>query len=174
MRYPDIHPDVSIQGIIPEKHGGELANHSSVRIWLRLLSCTMSIEKVVQRRLVDKFETTLPRFDVLAALDRCPAGLTMGELSRALLVSNGNITAIVRTLATDGQVTVAPMPTDRRTSIVRLTPAGKRHFATLAQAHHAWIDDLFAGLSRIDRDALYSALGHLKVSLGNAARRESL
>jgi len=158
---------------IPEKHDGELAGHSSVRVWLRLLSCTMAIEKIVQRRLADRFETTLPRFDVMAALDRRPDGMAMGELSRALLVSNGNVTAIVQKLARDGHVAIAPLPSDRRTQIVRLTPAGQDWFARLAKAHHDWIDDLLAGLGQEERDALYASLGHLKISVGEAARRES-
>ena len=159
---------------IPEKHDGELAGPSSVRLWLRLLSCTVTIEKCVQRRLAERFETTLPRFDVMAALERRPDGMAMGELSRALLVSNGNVTAIVRKLAKDGHVTIAPLPSDRRSQIVRITPAGTSHFAKLAKAHHGWIDDLFVGLGEEEREALHAALGHLKRSLGEAAQKESV
>ncbi len=158
---------------IPEKHGGELADRSSVRIWLRLLSCTMTIEKIVQRRLAEQFATTLPRFDVLAALERRPEGMAMGELSRALLVSNGNVTAIVRKLVEDGHVSISPLPADRRIQIARLTPAGSGHFAALSKAHHDWIDGLFAGLGPREREALYEALGQLKRSLAEAARKES-
>lgn len=159
---------------IPEKHDGDLAGRSSLRVWLRLLSCTMTIEKIVQRRLAESFQTTLPRFDVMAALERRPDGMAMGELSRALLVSNGNVTAIVQKLAKDGHVAIAPLPSDRRTQIVRLTPEGKMYFSKLAKVHHNWIDDLLAGLEQDEREALYAALGHLKRSLGEAAQKESL
>ncbi len=159
---------------IPEKHDGELAGRSSLRLWLRLLSCTMTIEKIVQRRLADGFQTTLPRFDVMAALERRPDGMAMGELSRALLVSNGNVTAIVQKLARDGHVTIARLPSDRRTQIVRLTSAGTSHFSELANAHHGWIDDLLAGLGTDERETLYAALGQLKRSLGEAAQKESV
>jgi len=91
---------------IREKHDGALADRSSVRLWLRLLSCAMAIEKDVQRRLAER-GATLPRFDVLAALDRHPAGMTMGALSGALLVSNGNVTQLVQKLARDGLVRIA-------------------------------------------------------------------
>ena len=154
--------------MIPEKHGGELADRSSLRLWLRLLSCSAAIEKVVRRRL-EAHGTTLPRFDVLAALDRRPDGMTMGELSRALLVSNGNVTGIVRKLADDGLVAVEPLPGDRRSQVARLTDAGRRHFAGLAGAHHDWIDALLAGLSPAERDGLYEALGRLRLSIGAAA-----
>jgi DNA-binding MarR family transcriptional regulator len=133
----------------------------------------MAIEKHVQRRLAGGFETTLPRFDVMAALERRGEGMTMGELSRALLVSNGNVTAIVRKLADSGHVTVAPLPSDRRASLVRLTPAGRSHFAALADAHHDWIDGLLAGVGSSDRRILFEALGRLKQSLEDAQHEDA-
>ena len=149
---------------IREKHDGALADRSSVRLWLRLLSCTMAIEKDVQRRFAG-LGATLARFDVLAALDREPKGMTMGALSRALLVSNGNVTQLVQKLGRDGLVRIAPSPADRRASIVRLTPRGRGDFATLAAAHHDWIDALMAGMDGEARDTLYQALGLLKRSI---------
>lgn len=153
---------------IAEKHDGTLGDHADVRLWLRLLSCTMAIEKSVQRLLADRFGTTLPRFDVMAALQRADDGLTMGALSQVLLVSNGNVTQLVQKLAADGLVQVAPDPRDRRVSRVRLTPAGRVHFADLAAAHHAHIDALFAALGGGDHARLYAALGALKTSIASA------
>ncbi|HYI48634.1 MAG TPA: MarR family transcriptional regulator [Allosphingosinicella sp.] len=149
---------------IREKHDGALADRSSVRLWLRLLSCTMAIEKDVQRRLAGR-GATLARFDVLAALDRHPDGMNMGALSRALLVSNGNVTQLVQKLAKDGLVRIAPSPTDRRASIVRLTARGRADFAGLAAAHHDWIDGLVADMDGEAREILYQALGALKRSI---------
>ena len=93
-----------------EKHEALGDGRNSVRLWLRLLSCAMIVEKRLKRRFADQFGTTLPRFDVLAALDRAPDGLTMGALSRALLVSNGNVTALVRTLVGDGWAAIGEAP----------------------------------------------------------------
>lgn len=156
---------------IAEKHDGALGDRDDVRLWLRLLSCTMTIEKSVQRLFADRFGTTLPRFDVMAALERAPGGLTMGALSQALLVSNGNVTQVVRKLADDGMVETAPDAHDRRISRVRLTAAGAAHFAELAAAHHAQIGALFAALGYPDRARLYSALGALKTSIASAEER---
>jgi DNA-binding MarR family transcriptional regulator len=153
---------------IAEKHDGALGDHANVRLWLRLLSCTMTIEKAAQRLLAERFGTTLPRFDVLAALERAPDGLTMGALSQALLVSNGNVTQLVHKLAADGMVQTAADPRDRRISRVRLTPAGCAHFAELAVAHHRLIDTLFATLPAADHARLYAALGALKTSIASA------
>ena len=155
---------------ILEKHGGALGDRSSVRVWLRLLSCTMAIEKEVQRRFADQ-DMTLPRFDILAALDRKPDGLPMGALSKALLVSNGNVTQLVQKMVRDGLVEIRPLPTDRRSSIVRLTEEGQERFHKLARAHHDWIDHMLAGLDYTQRERLYVALGVLKMSIARATQK---
>lgn len=151
-----------------EKHDGMLGRSASVRLWLRLLSCTTVVEKQIRRGLADGFETTLPRFDVLAALDRHPDGMLMGALSRSLLVSNGNVTGLVQKLVRDKHVALTPSPTDRRASIASLTPSGKLYFATLAESHHSWIDAMFSDLSSNQRELLYDLLGALKVSIAHA------
>lgn len=137
---------------------------SSVSLWLRLYACTAAIEKQVQRSFAGQ-GTTLARFDLLAALDRQGEGMTMGALSRALLVSNGNVTQLVQKLAKDGLVRIAPSPADRRASIVRLTARGRADFAGLAAAHHDWIDGLVADMDGEAREILYHALGELKRSI---------
>jgi DNA-binding MarR family transcriptional regulator len=159
---------MSPQRAIAEKHDGALGDHADVRLWLRLLSCTMTIEKSVQRLFAERFATTLPRFDVMAALERAPDGSTMGELSQALLVSNGNVTQLVRKLAADKMVQVTSDPRDGRVSRVRLTAHGRSHFAELAAAHHARIDSLFSALDGEDHARLYAALGALKTSIASA------
>jgi len=150
---------------IREKLEGASTPQTEVRVWLRLLSCTTIIEKRLRRRFVARFDTTLPRFDVMAALERHPDGISMGELSRALLVSNGNVTALVRQLQSDGLTMARTDPRDGRSSIVALTEQGRRHFAELAAAHRGWIKRMFAGISRDDQKALYDLLAVLKLSI---------
>ena len=154
---------------IREKHDGALGDRSSVRVWLRLLSCTMAIEKEVQRRFAER-GMTLPRFDVLAALDR-HGEMNMGALSQALLVSNGNVTQLVQKLVGDGLVDLRKLPSDRRSSIVRLTPEGQEVFARMARAHQDWIDQRVGGLDYTQRERLYVALGVLKMSIAKASSR---
>ncbi len=60
-----------------------------LKVWLRLLTCTSLIEAEVRSRLRSSFDTTLPRFDLLAQLDRAGDGLTMGELGSRLMVTGG-------------------------------------------------------------------------------------
>ncbi len=149
-----------------EKLGGG-APHSkqSLRLWLKLLSCTTVIENWLRNKLRAEFHTTLPRFDVLAALDRHPEGLRMGELSRYLLVSNGNVTGIVQRLEEEGLIAREQAPTDRRAIHVRLTDKGKRRFAEWAREHEGWVDSLFAALSTEEMEQLMDHLRHLQESL---------
>jgi len=154
---------------IREKHDGQLAGRMDVRVWLRLLSCSTTIEKRLRRRFADQYETTLPRFDVLATLERHPDGVTMGEHSRALLVSNGNVTALVRQLEGQGLVSTRSPEGDRRSSIVALTKEGRTHFNELAAAHHGWIKGMFAGVSNTDLRTLYDLLATLKASIAAEA-----
>lgn len=147
-----------------EKHDGAPGAPSSVRLWLRLLSCATVIEKRVRSGLA-AHGTTLPRFDVMAALDRHPDGMTLGALSASLLVSNGNVTALVRTLVDGGEVRLGAAPGDRRATVAALTPLGGTRFAALAAEHHAWIAAMFARMDGADRETLYCLLGQLKLSI---------
>ncbi|WP_239018079.1 MarR family winged helix-turn-helix transcriptional regulator [Sphingomonas flavalba] len=151
---------------IREKHDGALTGRMDVRVWLRMLSCTTTIEKRLRRRFSERFGTTLPRFDVLAALEREADGLSMGELSKRLLVSNGNVTALVRQLEKAGYITSRPAPDDRRSWIVSLTETGRAHFTEMAAAHHASIKSMLAGVSREELAALYRLLAVMKASIG--------
>jgi DNA-binding MarR family transcriptional regulator len=122
--------------------------------WVRLLGVTRRSERSLREFLRVGHDTTLPRFDVMAALHRRPAGVTMSELSRMLLVSNGNATAVVDRLEGVGLARRAQSDADRRAVVVTLTPEGLAAFERLAAEHEAEVDRLFAGLSEADLDAL--------------------
>lgn len=129
-----------------------------LKMWIRLLGVTRAAEGELREFLRVKHETTLPRFDVLAALWRRREGVTMSELSRMLLVSNGNATAVVDRLEKDGLVRRTPSEADRRTVFVALTAEGLAQFEGLAAEHEAEVDRLFAGLSETDLDTLTDIL----------------
>ena len=120
-------------------------DHSALRIWLRLLTCTQLIERRVRSGLREEFGTTLPRFDLMAQLERHPEGLKMNELSRLLMVTGGNVTTIVDQLEKEGLVERGS-PADRRAWSIRLTSAGKKSFAEMARAHEQWVVELLAKL----------------------------
>jgi DNA-binding MarR family transcriptional regulator len=133
-----------------------------LRLWLRLYAATSVIEREMRRFLRARFATTLPRFDLMAALERAPEGLTMGELSRRLMVSGGNVTPIVAGLEHDGLVCRRSPASDRRTSFVALTEQGRAAFAEMAREHERWIDQLLTDLEDADVDALTELLAELK------------
>lgn len=132
-----------------------------LKMWIRLLGVTRAAEGELREFLRVKHATTLPRFDVMAALYRRRDGVTMSELSRMLLVSNGNATTVVDRLEADGLVRRSPSDLDRRTVYVALTPEGLKVFEGLAADHEAEVDRLFAGLSEADLDALTDILKRL-------------
>jgi DNA-binding MarR family transcriptional regulator len=137
-------------------------DHRALRIWLRLLTCTQLIEKRVRAGLREQFTTTLPRFDLMAQLERHPEGLKMNELSRLLMVTGGNVTTIVDQVEKEGLVERLDEPADRRAFRIRLTPAGRKAFAEMARAHEEWVVELLSGLSRREQDELLKLLAKLK------------
>ena len=137
-------------------------DHSALRIWLRLLTCTQLIERRVRSGLREQFETTLPRFDLMAQLDRYPDGLKMNELGRLLMVTGGNVTAIVDQLEKESLVERLDEPGDRRASRIRLTRNGRRSFAEMARVHEQWVVQLLSGLSKREQDDLLKLLAKLK------------
>lgn len=137
-------------------------DHSALRIWLRLLTCTQLIERRVRSGLREEFGTTLPRFDLMAQLERQRGGLKMNELSRLLMVTGGNVTAIVDQLEKEGLVERLDEPDDRRAWVIRLTAAGIKSFAEMARAHEQWIVELLGGLPRREQDELLRLLAKVK------------
>jgi DNA-binding MarR family transcriptional regulator len=140
-----------------------------LRLWLRLLTCTTLIESEVRGRLRARFDVTLPRFDLMAQLEKAPGGLTLGELSRRMMVSNGNVTGLVERLVETGHIARVSHPTDRRVAYVRLTDAGRAAFAEMAAEHAEWIFALFAGLRSDEVQTLFGLLGKLKQSVREGA-----
>ncbi len=138
-------------------------DHDDLRLWLRLLTCCNLIEGDIRGRLRTEYETTLPRFDLMAQLHRAPEGMKMSELSRHMMVTNGNITGITDQLEKEGLVQRNKVLTDRRSSLIKLTAKGKRTFKKMADSHEQWIQDLLSGLSEKSRKNLFEALGELKL-----------
>ena len=143
-------------------------HHDALRLWLRLLTCTQLIEQQVRARLREQFETTLPRFDLMAQLERSPEGLKMNELSRRMMVTGGNVTGITDQLESEGMVQRLPLEGDRRALLIRLTPTGRKAFAEMASVHEGWIVESLSGLSEREVETLHKLLGKVKQHI-NAA-----
>jgi DNA-binding MarR family transcriptional regulator len=140
-------------------------DHQSLKVWLRLLSCSTQIETTLARRLRAEAGITLARFDFMAQLHRHPDGLTMSVLSRYLMVTGGNVTGLADELEKEGLVERMADPTDRRTSRVALTRKGHKLFDRLAAQHESWVVAMFGGMPKADMMQLYNLLGRLRVQL---------
>jgi DNA-binding MarR family transcriptional regulator len=153
-----------------ETKAAERPHKHELRLWLRLLTCATMVETLVRTRLRAQFGVTLPRFDLMAQLEKMPEGMTLGQLSRRMMVSNGNVTGLVERLVALGQVERTPHPADRRAATVRLTRAGRAAFAVMAAAHEQWIAEAFARLDPADGPALMAGLARLKSGVQEIAR----
>jgi len=141
-----------------------------LRVWLRLLKVSKLVSSELRDRLRDNHNTTLPRFDVMAALYRHEKGLRMSDLSGLLMVSNGNVTGIVSRLAREGCLVRIPVKNDRRATVVRLTHKGREQFASMAARHEGWVDQLFASLNPDETNELTRLLERVGEALDK--RRE--
>jgi DNA-binding MarR family transcriptional regulator len=144
-------------------------DHQDLRLWLRLLACTIRVEHQVRDRLRREFETTLPRFDLMAQLERHPDGLRMSELSRRLMVSGGNVTGITDQLEREHLVVRIFDPADRRVVAVKLTAVGLVRFRDMAARHERWIIELLAGLDQADKAGMFEILQKLKAHVTTLA-----
>ncbi len=143
-------------------------DHHSIKLWLRLLTCSSMIENKLRTALRNEFDTTLPRFDFLAQLQRVPEGLTMGELSKRLMVSGGNVSGLATQLVKEGLVDRRALPDDRRTYMVKLTQKGERQFALMAARHEEWVIELLGSLELDDVERLSDLLAQVKATVAGA------
>ena len=153
---------------LPEDHGNE------IRLWLRLLTCTTLIEGEVRSRLRERFDVTLPRFDLMAQLDKAPDGMTLSDVSKRMMVSNGNVTGLVERLVESGHLDRKTSESDRRVQVIRLTKIGRAEFRKMAAEHESWIAGIFADLSAKDVRDLMRLLAKTKASARKSAQQRAV
>ncbi|HZH57418.1 MarR family transcriptional regulator [Yanghanlia caeni] len=146
---------------------------AELRLWLRLLTCSTLVENRLRSLMRTRFDTTLPRFDLMAQLANAPAGMKMSDLSRCMMVTNGNITGITDQLERDGLVERLKVDTDRRSCLIRLTAKGRQSFRRMSAAYQGWLGELFKDIPEHRRELLYELLGELKLAGQAAARLEA-
>ena len=149
------------------------SEHLELRLWLRMISCSMKMESILSQRLRKEFKISMARFDVMSRLERHPDGLTMSELSRRLIVSNGAITGLVDKLAEAGLVTRHEDPKDRRSTIVRLSRKGRDNFLRMARRHEEWVVSILGELSSEAQSELLQNLTLLQRNLDLHGRADA-
>jgi DNA-binding MarR family transcriptional regulator len=121
-----------------------------LRLWLQMLKAVRHVEGRLRERLRAGYDTTLPRFDVLAALHAAPQGMKMSELSQHLVVSNGNVTGVVDRLVAEGLAERQTLESDRRAFLVQITDRGRGLMDQMAADHLRWIDEMFTTIPEPD------------------------
>ncbi|MET3105809.1 DNA-binding MarR family transcriptional regulator [Oxalobacteraceae bacterium GrIS 2.11] len=152
-------PGIDLETRLTDEH------HLSLRLWLRMLSSTVKLETEIRSRLRNQFDITLPRFDLMAQLERHPKGLRMGELSKRMMVTSGNITGIADQLEKEKLVERVIDKNDRRSFSLKLTPHGMAAFKKMAQVHEQWVEELLLGLQVEEKHLLIQLLSKVKASL---------
>jgi len=153
---------------LPHEHGDEL------RLWLRLLTCTTLIEGEVRSRLRERFDVTLPRFDLMAQLDKVPEGMTLSDVSKRMMVSNGNVTGLVERLVESGHLDRRTSDTDRRVQVIRLTKAGRVEFRKMLRSMRPGSPIYFRILPPKDVRELMRLLAKTKASAQKSAQARAL
>ena len=143
-----------------EKSKESSVEHSkeSLRTWLRMLSCETVIEQQLRSLLRKNFSVTLPQFDVLSELERAGDPLTMSQLSKELMVSNGNVTGVIDRLEKTGFARRVRAEHDRRIQFIELTTKGRKEFDKMAAQHERWLADLLSDLSLTEMSKLQELL----------------
>ena len=152
-------------------HEHEDGHQAQLRLWLRLLSFSALVESQIRRRLREDYRMTLPRFDLMAQLERAEDGMTLNELSKRMMVTNGNVTGLVERMVAEGLVDRRPAPKDRRAQFVRLTPLGRQLFQRMAGAHGRWLAVLFGGLDEKEMETMMTLLAKAKLAARDAVAR---
>lgn len=140
------------------------AHHAELRLWLRMLTCTNLVEGHIRTRLREVYDVTLPRFDLMAQLVRAPDGMTLSQLSKRMMVTNGNVTHVVERLLASGDIDRRTSEKDRRVQFIRLTTKGRHDFQAMASAHADWIAAIFDGLAPNEIAELMRLLAKVKAS----------
>ncbi|MGJ3261661.1 MAG: MarR family winged helix-turn-helix transcriptional regulator, partial [Salinarimonas sp.] len=146
---------------------------AELRLWLRRRTLSTRIESEVRRRLRERFDVTLPRFDLMAQLVRAPDGMTLSDVSKRMMVSNGNVTGLVERLVESGHVDRRVSETDRRAQVISLTDAGRAEFRAMAVEHETWIAEMVGGLDEAEVETLMGLLGKVKASTRAAMDRSA-
>jgi DNA-binding MarR family transcriptional regulator len=159
----------SVEFTVDQESRVTVTDHFALKIWLRMLTCANLIEADIRSSLRVDFDSTLPRFDLLAQLEREPNGLLMKELSKRLMVTSGNVTALADQLESEGFIERIAVPQDRRATKIKLTAEGKVKFNQMAIVHEQWVAQMFLALDRAEQEQLHSLLAKLKTSLAQAS-----
>jgi DNA-binding MarR family transcriptional regulator len=131
------------------------------RFRVRLFRCTQAVKIQLRVLLDEEFATTLPQWDMVATLARGANGMSMSQLSKALMVTNGSVTNVVNRLLAEKLVVKKAVIGDRRTARIQLTPKGWKFYKAVAAANERWMENMLEHVKPSDIDQLNVLLGSI-------------
>ncbi|MBV7500692.1 MULTISPECIES: MarR family winged helix-turn-helix transcriptional regulator [unclassified Achromobacter] len=133
----------------------------------RLLQATHLLERNWFLPLAAQFELHQGEFDVIATLRRSgnPYAMTPTDLHEGLMLSSGAMTSRLDRLERKGLIERVPSPNDRRSTLVRLTPAGLALIDKLLPLHVANEQQAMASLTQKEQAQLDGLLAKMIVGL---------
>jgi MarR family transcriptional regulator, 2-MHQ and catechol-resistance regulon repressor len=141
---------------------------NSLPVIRELVRCYQAFEAVAGTH-IRSMGLTPPQFDIIATLGNTQ-GMRFKELGEKTLCTKGTLTGIVDRLAEKGLVRRVASPTDGRSQIVQLTPAGEALFAKVFPAQLRHMDEVLAGLDTERMVRLQQELHHLRETLEQKAK----
>lgn len=94
----------------------------------------------------------------------------MSSLGEHLGVSATNVTALVDALEKEGLVARKPHPSDRRATVIEITPYAASALSEGCSAYRERVGELFSSLSESDRKDLLRMMGTLRERLEEETR----
>jgi len=114
---------------------------------------------------VRQFDLTPAQFDVIATLGNT-SGMSMGEIGEKTLITKGTLTGVIDRLERKGLIVREVSASDRRSTIVKLTPEGDTLFQSAFPVH---IADMKQHLTSFNSSEL-EGLRDLLIRLNSAFR----
>lgn len=145
------------------KQYGKLAD-AALGMWVKLARAYTTFNKETVKD-IRRYGLTQPQFGALECLGHL-GPMTIGDLSRKMLVSGGNMTCVVDNLEKEGLVRRQHSDEDRRSVIVALTEKGEEMFRDIFPRHAVFIQQLAAVLSAEEQAELSRLLKKLGQRIG--------
>ncbi|HSV16057.1 MAG TPA: MarR family transcriptional regulator [Tepidisphaeraceae bacterium] len=136
------------------------SHDSGVAVWKQLLVTYLKMQRRVEEMLTP-YGLVLSQFEALAKIGLKP-GIIQQELVAVLLVTKGNVGALLDRLESIGLVERQSDPNDRRANRLHLTQPGEQMVAEIFQKHCALVREMLQPLDPQQRQTLQSLLKMLE------------
>ena len=153
----------------------DLLHDNRVTLWGLLLEVHEGIKRRLDGELQAEVELPDPWFEVLLRIGRTPGqAVPMTRLAEMVLFSSGGFTKLADRMEEAGLIRRERCPTDRRSTLATLTPAGRQVLERALAVHVPAVQrHLVAHIDERQRRQLEEILRTLRAGLAGAEGRAS-